>query len=184
MHPSGSCKCLHCGQFFLPDARNRGRQRHCAQPVCRKASKADSQRSWLKKPANADYFRGPDQVARVQAWRKAHPGYWKKSPRRRSVTLQDTSTTQPTAHQVEAEPDVSGALQDTLEAQPLVILGLIAHLTGFTLQDDIAVMTRTLHSRGRAVMGSDLPPFDRPDYAKNAKTDHRFRTGAARAGPI
>jgi len=48
-------------------------------------------------------------------------------------------------------------------------LGLNAHLTGFTLQDDIAAMTCTLHSRGRAAMGSDIPPFDRPGYAKTPK---------------
>lgn len=43
------------------------------------------------------------------------------------------------------------------------MVGLIAHLTGDALQEDIARTLRTLHSRGRAVMGIDVP---RSDYAK------------------
>ena len=65
MHPSGSCKCQHCGEFFNVDARNRGRQRYCRKGPCRDARKADSQRRWLKQPGNEDYFRGVDNVARA-----------------------------------------------------------------------------------------------------------------------
>ena len=50
-----------------------------AKPGCRKASKADSQRRWLQKPENRDYFRGPEHVQRVQRWREAHPGYWRRA---------------------------------------------------------------------------------------------------------
>jgi len=67
-------KCPHCQQLFTPDARNATRQRYCSKPACRKQSKADSQRRWLQKPENRDYFRGAEHVLRVQRWRAAHPG--------------------------------------------------------------------------------------------------------------
>jgi len=85
---------------------------------------------------------------------------------------------QAAAARAEAKQDGGGALQDLLNAQPPVVVGLIAHLTGMTLQDDIAAMTRTLHSRGRAVLGIDA---SLPDYAK---TPDRFGTGAAYAAPV
>ena len=69
-------KCLCCGELFRPDARNLRHQRHCPKPACRKASKAASQRRWLSTSDNRDYFRGAINVARVQAWRAAHPGLW------------------------------------------------------------------------------------------------------------
>ena len=67
-------KCRHCSRFFLPDPRTVDRQRYCSQPGCQHAS----QRRWLSKDGNGDYFRGPRAVERVQAWRKLHPGYWRK----------------------------------------------------------------------------------------------------------
>ena len=60
-------KCRHCGQLFRPDPRNVRHQRYCSAPACRRASKAASQRRWLAKAANRDYFRGPEHVARVRA---------------------------------------------------------------------------------------------------------------------
>ena len=71
----GQRKCLCCKDFFDPDRRSANRQRYCAKPVCRIASKAASQAAWLAKPQNIDYFRDPVHVARVQAWRANHPGY-------------------------------------------------------------------------------------------------------------
>jgi len=178
MHPRGSCKCRHCGEFFEPDARNRARQRYCRKAPCRKARKAASQRAWLSKPENRDYFRGEANVARVRAWRAAHPGYAKRSPRSGGVTLQDRLMSQPAEIARQPQPDDPVALQDLLNAQPPVVVGLIAHLTGMTLQDDIAAMTRTLHSRGRAVLGIDVP---RPAYAK---TPAQSKSAAAHAAPV
>jgi len=80
--------CCHCQQLFTPDARNATRQRYCSKPACRKHSKADSQRRWLQKPENRDYFRGQVHVLRVKRWRAAHPGYWRKA-KRSPVALQD-----------------------------------------------------------------------------------------------
>jgi hypothetical protein len=66
MNPVGQRKCGHCKQFFVADARQRGRQRYCAAPECRRASRAASQERWLGRPENRDYFSGPENVARVQ----------------------------------------------------------------------------------------------------------------------
>ena len=73
------CKC--CLKLFRPDPRNHRYQRYCSAPRCRAASKAASQARWLGKPENQDYFQGPVHLARGQAWRACHPGYWRKSSR-------------------------------------------------------------------------------------------------------
>ena len=72
------CKCRCCNQLFVPDPRTGDRQRYWSKAACRQASKAASQRRWLSKNGNGDYFRGQEAVRRVQEWRKSHPGYWKK----------------------------------------------------------------------------------------------------------
>jgi hypothetical protein len=162
----------------VPDARNRARQRNCVKAPCRKARKAASQRAWLSKEDNRDYFRGAANVERVRAWRQVHPGYWKRRRRGKRDALQDILIAQTPAAPAKANQDGAVALQDLLNAQPPVVVGLIAHLTGMTLQDDIAAMTRTLHSRGRAVLGIDA---GRPNYAK---TPDRSKTGAAYAAPV
>lgn len=74
----GKLKCLFCGSLFDADPRNARHQKYCSAVVCRKASKAASRRAWLAKPENQDYFRSPENVVRVQAWRAAHPGYWRR----------------------------------------------------------------------------------------------------------
>jgi hypothetical protein len=66
------CKC--CRTLFRPDPRNRHHQRYCSEAACRAASKAASQARWRAAPENQSYFRGPVNVARVQAWRSQHPG--------------------------------------------------------------------------------------------------------------
>lgn len=66
-------KCLFCGELFRVDRRNARHQKYCPEPACRKASKAASQRAWLAKPENRDYFCGPEHVARVQSSGPATP---------------------------------------------------------------------------------------------------------------
>lgn len=153
MHPLGRRKCLHCEKFFIPDPRNRWHQRHCGKRECRKASKRASQRRWRREPANAGYFRGQAEVERVRAWRRAHPGYWKRSRRKRSVALQDLLITQSLEQQKDVRQDGGVALQDHWQTQPPVVIGLIAHLTGSALQEDIASMTGRLIAKGQALMG-------------------------------
>jgi hypothetical protein len=88
-------KCLHCSELFRPDPRNSHHQRYCSEPECRKASKTASQRRWLAKAQNRDYFRGTANVERVRAWRAAHPGYWRRPGAQSTSALQDDCLAQP-----------------------------------------------------------------------------------------
>ena len=147
-------KCRHCGQLFRPDPRNVRHQHYCSTRACRRASKAASQRRWLAKTENRDYFRGPEHVARVRAWRAAHPGHGrKKSPRR--PALQELSSAQPI--DVNEQSDVLSAptLQEVFHAQALVLTGLIAHLTGAALQEDIALTSRRLQQLALDIVQGD-----------------------------
>jgi hypothetical protein len=141
--------------FFTPDYRNRTRQRYCAAPLCRGASHAASQAAWLARPENVAYFRGPEHVARVQAWRAAHPGY-SRGQRRDGRALQDRLATQVIEANeqsaVGATPPVAAPLQDLLQAPWPVLAGLIAHLFDATLQEDIAATTRRLVQLGQDVL--------------------------------
>ena len=56
------------------DRRNLHQQRYCSKPLCRKQSKAVSQRRWLQKPENENHFRGPENSKRVTEWRSRNPG--------------------------------------------------------------------------------------------------------------
>jgi hypothetical protein len=73
-------RCLHCRHLFHRHPRTRTQQRFCSAPACRAASKKASQRHWLGKPENRDYFCGMQHVNRVQAWREKHPEYGRKRP--------------------------------------------------------------------------------------------------------
>ena len=154
MHSAGERKCPYCEGFFLPDARNRQRQHYCAKAPCRRASKAASQRRWMSQSANADYFRDADNAARVREWQAAHPGYWKKRRQRALVVLQEDYRAQTAPGAQVAVPDDGVVLQDDWLRQPPLMIGLIAHLAGVTLQEDIAMMTGRLIAMGHAVLGA------------------------------
>jgi len=159
MAQSGQRKCLCCKLFFDPDHRNRERQRYCTQPECRRASKTASQAAWLAQPGNHDYFRDPVHVARVHAWRAAHPGY-SRGKRRKPTPLQDGLFTQ-VDDSIEETP-IRGEIADAAALQDLliapsaspspVLVGLIAHLFEVTLQEDIAATTRRLVQLGHDVI--------------------------------
>jgi hypothetical protein len=137
--------------LFIPDPRNATRQRYCSKPGCRKQSKAESQQRWLQKPENRDYFRGAEHIERVKRWRAANPGYW-RSRNRRQVALQDPSTAQVAVNNTNLHPAPKDALQDLLILQPAVMVGLIAQLTGFALQDDIARAARRMQQLGNDIL--------------------------------
>src|SRR6266436_3906894 len=122
------CKC--CLKLFRPDPRNRRHQRYCSATGCRAASKSASQARWLSTPENQGYFRGAVNVARVQAWRSRHPGYWRRGRR------------------------VGTALQEVSMAQPAVLIGLIAHIVGTPLQDDIVRTTDRLLRLGQDILAT------------------------------
>jgi hypothetical protein len=144
-------KCRHCRELFIADARNATRQRYCSKPPCRKASKAASQKRWLQKDDNRDYFRGPDNVLRVQRWREAHPSYWRRS-KQSSHALQDPLTRQVAVNKQDTSNFASVALQDALIMQPAVVIGLIAQFTGYALQDDIAMAARRMQQLGNDIL--------------------------------
>lgn len=145
-------KCLHCGELFRPDARNRRHQRYCSTPLCRRASKAASQRRWLDKPENQNYFRGAHHVQRVQRWREAHPDYSQRARSVSAVALQDHCIGQPIDSVEKTAILATSALQDHLMRQPYVLIGLIANLTGSALQEDIEQSSRHLEQLGRDIL--------------------------------
>jgi len=145
------CKCLGCGELFDPDARTRDRQRFCSKPECKRKSKTWRQHRWLNKKVNQNYFSGPEQVVRVQEWRKEHPGYSKEA-RLRKKALQDDCEPQVVLTQEDTCRLALRALQDDCESQVVLLVGLIASLTDCALQDDIASSIRKFHSRGQRVL--------------------------------
>ena len=143
------CKC--CQKLFHPDPRNRHHQRYCTQPRCRAARKAACQARWLARPENHDYFHGPVHLARSQAWRARHPGYWRKSRHPRSAP-KDVSMTQVIGSIGKTGIFARSPLQDLLTAQPAVLIGLIAHLVGTPQQDDIVRTTDRLLRLGQDIL--------------------------------
>lgn len=172
-------KCKHCKVVFDPDRRNVGRQQYCSQPPCRQASKAASQRRWLQKPANRDYFSGPAHVERVRQWRQDHPGYWRRKVSQAQEALQEALTLQELEKQQVAESLAQPALQDSFFMQPAVFVGLIAHLTGLSLQDDIALTARRLQQLGRDILCGPPPETG---GSPDAKTTYLF-TQAPHSAP-
>ena len=160
MNPVGQRKCCHCKQFFVPDPRHRRHQRYCVVPECRRASKGASQARWLGRPENRDYFRGPENVARVQAWRVANPGYGRR-PERKPEALQEMMKLQVAPGQEPVARDDAVALQEIWRAQPPLLVGLIAHLTGTALQEDMAPVMRRLITRGQALLEPNPKSHDR-----------------------
>ena len=162
-------KCPHCGQIYWPDPRNRHHQIYCSAPACQQARQRAGQARWRRRPENRSYFRGPAEVERVRAWRKAHPGYWRK--RRRA--LRAVMKSQPN----EDKPDASGlnpdALQTVLLSQPAVLVGIISTLTGTALQTVIAEQVQRLHLRGEQIL--------HPKEAMKGAEDERKRGAEAGA---
>ena len=182
------CKCLHCRTLFLPDARNRGRQKYCAQPVCRQASQQASQWRWTRKPENRDYFRGSDHVRRVQQWRKEHPGYWKRPPRPPAGTLQETCLAQlPGAVAVTSAPlpePSRPALQDLCRVPTPLLVGLIAQFSDTALQEDIVSFTRRLILKGQTILDQPSRRFTKGNTNDDAEKDPASGPLAAGAGAV
>jgi hypothetical protein len=157
---------VNCGQEFVPDTRNARHQCYCGAAACKAASKRASQAKWLAK--NPDYHRGPEAVARIKAWRQEHPGY----SRRKGAVLVEFAIQETLAFERNAsapmpeeavlpakiscnapEADPGPPLQDFMNAQPIVLIGLIAHIWGSTLQDDIASALTRLLQLGQDIRG-------------------------------
>jgi hypothetical protein len=154
MAQAGQRKCLSCKVYFTPDRRVGERQRYCSSDACQKVSKAQSQQRWLGQPHNRDYFRGPVHVARVQAWRKVHPGYASRPTP--VAALQEECTPQPIdkTHEVVNRTVPPEPLQDLIGPSSPILVGLIAHLFELRLQDEMAVTARRLVELGKDILGA------------------------------
>lgn len=182
-------KCLCCNELHDVDRRNAGRQKFCAKPACRKASKAASQRKWNAKEENKDYFKGPENVARVRAWRVATPGYFRnRKPHgpKGEIALQETLAAQPVdIERIETNlaQEATDALQDSCLARNPVFVGLVAVLSGLALQEDIASFSRKLLSRGEDILR--IPPRGPPHKQDNETQNHTVPgASAACASPV
>ena len=171
--PATRCKCLHCKRLFVPDYRNRGRQKYCSAAECQGVSKHRSQQRWLSQPENRDYFRGPDQVRRVRQWRAEHPGYWKRQPRRPRRALQDACSEQVPVQQelppVQAPQVSRPALQELCEVKTPLLVGLIAQFTDAALQEDIVAYTRRLIARGQDILDQPSRRLTKGNIVYDAK---------------
>ena len=145
-------RCHHCRRLFIPDHRNRNRQKYCKRAVCRRVSKAASQKKWLNKPENKNYFRGPLNVQRVQEWRRHNPGYWRQKSSGRGIALQEPLTPQPAENNKDNSDFTHNALQDLLKVQPAVMIGLISNFIGSGLQEDIAETLRRMQQSGQDIL--------------------------------
>ncbi len=126
-------RCLCCQKLFSRDPRLHQRQKYCSEPECRAASKQSSQRRWLRKPDNVEYFRGEQHVDRVQAWRAQNPGYWRK-PALIGEPLQEMILAQP--HDPDGKSG-SLALQETRLGQVTDPREKSGSLRDFALQDSM-----------------------------------------------
>jgi len=125
--PRTTRKCKHCQIFFAPDPRSARRQRSCTAPACRQASQAASQRRWRHKVAHREDGTGPIHVARVRAWRQAHPGSWRRQAARPAPAFHDHFTAQPSPHPSLDDTFAAPAFHDHFFLQPAVFVGLLAH---------------------------------------------------------
>ena len=167
-------RCRNCKRLFEPDHRNRDRQKYCNTPECRKASKASSQKKWLQKPENRNYFKGPENTQRVKEWRKQHPGYWKQNSSKSEDALQETLNSQVTDIKENTNDFAGIALQDFLTVQPAVLIGLISKFIGSSLQDDIARTILLMQQSGQDILFYQ-PQAEGGDH--DIKNSHFTRAG-------
>ena len=183
MKPSPKPKCLNCKAFYIPDRRNLHHQRYCAELGCQAESKRQSQRRWLAKSANQNYFRGLENSRRVGEWRAKHPGYARKKAEPPDKPLQDVCIPQPPQAEEVSEQKTSHALQDLFPMQVALVVGLISTMTGSVLQEDISATSRVLIRKGQDILGW-VPVAGSPLTAYENQTNSFPRTAAARAAPV
>ena len=151
-------KCLSCRHVFSADYRNGHHQRYCSKLDCRKASKRASQRRWHRKTKNRSCDCGTERVAKVQAWRQRHPGYWKRKPKPISAPQPtDAQSVNPEERSHNATTPQISPLRDLSLAQNPAFVGLLSMVTGRTLRDDIAATTRQLLLMGENILGLKTP---------------------------
>ncbi|WP_146164871.1 hypothetical protein [Desulfonatronum sp. SC1] len=179
--------CEFCDIEFTPSYRNGSRQRFCCKtPECRAASKAASQKAWLSKPENQEYFRGPEQVKRVLDWRRKKKAAAMPAPEPQKEVLQDDCSDNHPQKQADSPPPPPRVLQDDWMQHP-VIVGMIAWLTGSALQDDIAGTVRRMHTLGSDILNNPQGgkhAFETPGKSPPvAQGSQPVQLGGSQAGP-
>jgi hypothetical protein len=147
MHSAGERKCPHCEGFFVPDARNRKRQRHCAKEPCRRASKAASQRRWVSQPGERGLLPWRRQRSAGAGLAGGAFRLLEKAPEERSRGLTRGLPGATRSERAGSDTGRRSGLTRRLAAATPLVTGLIAHLAGVTLQEDIATMTGRLLAR-------------------------------------
>jgi len=152
-----SVHCASCGAIFFPEPRAAGRQHYCRRPECRKASKRASQDHWLEKGANQNYHSGPEHSARVQAWRLAHPAYWRKS-KGGALSIKGEPSPEALSSLIIASAlqEPCDALQDSWNPHVIALVGLISRVRGTASQEIIADELTEIMMAGHAILGD--PP--------------------------
>ena len=135
-------RCKHCHDLYKPDPRHLKRQKFCRKSECRAASKKYSQQKWLNKSKNRDYFSGPENVARVQEWRRDNPEYWKrKNPLKKPLLIEDALQEMKNGKSIAGKGSsidlIQIPLQDLISAKTLVFIGSDTHLNKIALQEII-----------------------------------------------
>lgn len=149
-------RCRHCKELFMPDARNRGRQRYCSKDECRKASKHASQQKWLSKRRNWDYFRGSANTERVRLWREGHPNYWRRHRRKAPVAppLQEPGLSPVRVHDERRLQLTFTALQDSVLRIKLQFVGWVSRILGNIAQkESLDCEMEASYLRGKAICG-------------------------------
>jgi hypothetical protein len=118
--PRTQRQCKHGQTFFDPDPRCARRQRHCAKPAGRQASKAASPRRWPHHPHHRASCRDPPHVERVRQWRTAKPGSWRRQGARAPQAFQEDLTPQETPQQQLDDGWTPHAFQAVFFMQPAV----------------------------------------------------------------
>ncbi len=134
-------KCAHCGRRFRVDPRVGRHHRFCSRPVCAKISRATAQRRWLEREKQREVESKAD-VYRMQDWRKAHPGYWRRKTQVGRYILRGEL----------ANVAREFALQDMIDTHFSLVVGLVSYLTRSALQDTIASELRRLMLRGHGIL--------------------------------
>lgn len=145
-------KCHCCGGLYKPDPRVKIKQMYCCAPECRKASQAASWASWFNRPENRDYYKGPEQIAKTQDWRRRNPGYWRKATTTKNA-LPKEITAQDAGMQGDSASLNFDALPKEIFSQQALLVGLIANLTGSALPKEIAESSRRFIHLGQDILG-------------------------------
>jgi hypothetical protein len=132
-------------------------------------------------------------VKKTQAWRRKHPGYWKKKTAGQQTgppdALQDLLLGQGfdnegvKSFRICLEQEISRPLQDVIVAQRHAIVGLTAMITGDELQEDIESVLTACYQRGQRIGG--IMPWMKPQEVNHerARSDSDAET-ATHSGTV